>query len=446
MLSLLSSHHESSYSHRRKNLLTTLATLSFALTALWSANSARGQGFAFTSVVDSSTTVPGSAATFDNAFDVALSGDTIVFFGVDSTFTNLGIFRKTLGGSVTLVANRSTGVPGGVGTFTALQCPNISNGNIVFQGRDSNPNDVGVSIISKYSGVPLGVIANQSTVIPNAGSNRFTSLGLCPSIDGTAVAFLGLRIPNFGNANERREGIYLRASSASPIQVIADKGTARPGLGGTFNNAPSGTGNFTNPVIKNGDVVFRGGGTQGTKSVGIYHWDGDTGTLSALIDSSDAMPGAMGNFNFFRAHAFDGQYIAFIAERGDFPVTAAGVYVLDVTTGTLSTVATLNTTIPGSMTTFQLNNGFSSPFSAVAINDGDLYLSADEQEPGSNSALFYWSVNDPTLQRVIGGGDMLDSKEVSGIGFKSQGGGAFDGGRLAASISFTDDSLVVTQT
>ncbi len=443
MLSLLSSHHESSYSHRSKNLFTTLAILSFAVTALWSANSARGQGFAFTSVLDSTTTIPGTAATFDSAFDIAISGDTIVFFGRDSTFTNLGIFRKTVGGSVTLVANRSTGVPGGVGTFTALQCPNISSGNIVFQGRDSNPNDVGTSIISKFSGVPLGVIANQSTVIPNAGSNRFTSLGLCPSIDGTAVAFLGLRIPNFGNANDRREGVYLRASSASPIQVIADKGTARPGLGGTFNNAPSGTGNFTNPVIKDGDVVFRGGGTSGFKSVGIYHWDGDTGTLSALIDNSDAMPGATGNFSFFRALDFDGQYIAFIAEQGDFPVTAAGVYVLDVTTGTLSTVATIGTTIPGSMTTFQLNSGFSSPFSAVAIDDGEVYFSADEQEPGTNSALFYWSVNDQTLERVVGAGDMLDSKVVSGISIKSQGGGAFDGGMLAASISFTDDSFAV---
>jgi len=432
-------------SQRHRSVIQTprVAVLLVAAAVSWCAAPARGQGFAFTSVVDSSMTVPGSAATFDNAFDVALSGDTIVFFGLDSTFTNVGIFRKTIGGSVTLVANRSTGVPGGVGTFTALQCPNISGDNIVFQGRDSNPNDVGTSIISKFTGVPLGVIANQSTVIPNAGSNRFTSLGLCPSIDGTAVAFLGLRIPNFGNANDRREGVYLRASSASPIQVIADKGTARPGLGGTFNNAPSGTGNFTNPVIKNGDVVFRGGGTSGNKSVGIYHWDGDTGTLSALIDSADAMPGATGNFSFFKRIDFDGQYIAFIAEQGDFPVTAAGVYVLDITTGTLSTVATLNTTIPGSTATFQLNNGFSSPFSAVAINDGDVYLSADEQEPGSNSALFYWPVNDQTLQRVIGGGDMLDSKEVSGIGFKSQGGGAIDGGMLAASASFTDDSFAV---
>ena len=444
MLSLSTSQDlTSSHSQQHINMVSSLTILLAALTVSLSAASARGQGFAFTSVVDSSTTIPGTAVNFDNAFDVAISGDTIVFFGLDSSFTNLGIFRKTIGGSAALVANRSNSVPGGFGTFTGLQCPNISGDNIVFQGRDSNPNDVGVSIISTFSGGPLGVIANQTTVIPNAGSDRFTSLSLCPAIEGTAVAFLGLHIPNFGNANDRRDGIYLRASSGSALQVIADKGTARPGLGGTFNNAPSGTGNFTNPVIKNGDVVFRGGGTSGNKSVGIYHWDGDTSMLSTLVDSSDAMPDATGNFSFFKRLDFDGQYIAFIAEQGDFPVTAAGVYVLNVTTGTLSTVATLNTTIPGSMTTFQLNQGFSSPFSAVAINDGDIYFSADEQEPGTNSALFYWSISDQTLQRAVGAGDMLDSKEVFGVSFKSQGGNAFGGGMLAASISFTDDSFAV---
>jgi len=429
--------------YRRTDRLTHLTLLSVLLTVSWCATPARGQGFAFTNVVDSSTTVPGTTATFNSAFDVSISGDNIVFFGLDSSFTNIGIFRKTVGGSVTLVANRSNGVPGGVGTFTGLQCPNISGDNVVFQGRDSNPNDTGVSVISKFGSSPLGVIVNQSTTIPNSGSDRFTSLGLCPSIDGTTVAFLGLRIPSFGNASNRREGVYTRNGGTSPITVIADKNTARPGLGGTFNNAPSGTGNFANPIIKNGDVVFRGGGTQSTQAVGIYHWDSDTSTLSALVDSSDAMPGTTGNFSFFQRVDFDGQYIVFIAEQGSFPPSAAGIFVMDVTTGTISTVATLGTAIPGSLDTFQLSNGFTSPFSTVAINNGEVYFSADEMEPGTNSALFYWSIAEQNLVRVTGGGDMLESKEINTIGFKSQGGGAFDGGKLAASVGFADASFGV---
>jgi len=38
---------------------------------------------------------------------------------------------------------------------------------------------------------------------------------------------------------------------------------------------------------------------------------------------------------------------------------------------------------------------------------------------------------------------MLESKEINTIGFKSQGGGAFDGGKLAASVGFADASFGV---
>jgi hypothetical protein len=324
---------------------------------LLSTSRAHAQGFALTKAIDSTTLIPGTGVTYNSAFDVAISGDTIVFFGRDATFTNLGIYRSSLTGTVNLVANRSNSVPGGVGAFTALQCPNISGDNFVFQGRDSNPVDTGVSVISKFGASPLAVVANQATAIPN-GSGSFSSLGLCPSIDGASVAFYGAQIPAFGDASDRQEGVYYRPGVGLPIERIADKSTARPGLGGTFNNALSGIGNFTNPIIKGDDIVFRGGGNEGTAAVGIYHFDGSSDQLTALVDSSDVMPGAVGNFTFFQRLDFDGQRIAFIAQQGDFPATFAGVYVLDVTTDVLSTVATLNTTIPGTATTFSLNNGF----------------------------------------------------------------------------------------
>jgi|GEM_PF-3707148 len=440
MLSLIRSQQAlSSQNRRHPHQSTSVTGLLVVLAAWWCTTPARGQGFAFTSVVDSSMTIPGSAATFDSAFDIAISDDTIVFFGRNSTFTNLGIYRKTVGGSVTLVANRSTGVPGGVGTFTGLQCPNISGSNIVFQGRDSNPNTTGVSVISKFGASPLAVVVNQSTAIPS-GSSTFSSLGLCPSIDGSNVSFLGLRIPAFGNASNRQEGIY---TTAGGLRRIADKTTARPGLGGTFNNAPSGIGNFGQPIIKGNDTVFTGGGTQSTAAVGIYHFDGDMSQLSALVDTTDDMPAVAGNFSIFGNFDFDGANVVFLGQQGNFPTTFAGIYIIDVTTGSLSVIADPTTTIPGTESTFEINGGFSSPFISAAIDDGNVFFIADESEPGSNFALFYWSSDGGSLERVIGAGDMLDAKTISGISFKTAGGNAFNNGKLATAISFTDGSFGV---
>ncbi len=220
--------------------------------------------FTFTKIADTSTPIPGGTGTF-TAFGQrpSIDGGDVAFQGSgDPSFTQQGIY-STVGGPLGVVADRNTAIPGGTGNFLFVGGQSIDGGDVAFQGS-------GAGRIGIYStvGGPLGVVADNNTATPG-GTGNFASFSFA-SIDGGDVAFLAVSDPNFS-----LRGIY---STVGGLNAVADFGTAIPG----------GTGNFTffgnNPSISGGDVAFRG---SGVGQSGIYRTVG--GPLGVVADQNASL-------------------------------------------------------------------------------------------------------------------------------------------------------------
>ncbi|MDA2921477.1 hypothetical protein MYX76_18630, partial [Desulfobacterota bacterium AH_259_B03_O07] len=158
-------------------------------------------------------------------------------------------------GGLSVVADKSTMIPGGTGTFTGVSGPpSLDGGNVAFLGFSNFGDQHGI-----YTDIGgLGVVADFSTMIPG-GTGTFTGFPFL-SLDGGNVAFLG-----FGTFGEQ-QGIY---TDIGGLGVVADLGTMIPG----------GTGNFTAfgaPSLSGGNVAFKG---SAPSQQGIYTDIGGLGVV-----------------------------------------------------------------------------------------------------------------------------------------------------------------------
>lgn len=366
------------------------------------AGRADGQTITFSKVADTSTPIPGGSGNFETFSFSALDGGNVAFHARGLVPQN-GIYAE-IGGTLGVVADVNTPIPGGAGNFEGFGFyPSIDGANVAFRGQAVSP-FVQVGIYARIAGV-LGVVADRNTPIPG-GTGNFIGFQQRPTIDGANVAFWGTG-PSF------QIGIYTRIGGT--LAVVADKNTAIPG----------GTGNFltfglADPSIDGGNVVFYGTGSDG--QTGIYTDIG--GTLSIVADENTPIPGGTGNLGAFgHFPSLDGGNIAFfgLGFSGQ-----KGIYT-DIG-GTLAVVADLSTAIPG--------EGF--PFTSF-FNDPSL--------GGANVAFLGQSVIPFGLYTDIGGSlikviapsDTLDSKTVS-FGGISLARGALDGTQVAFTASLTDPS------
>ena len=132
--------------------------------------------FTFTKIADTNTPIPGGTGTF-TGFGVApsIDGGDVAFIGFgDPGFTALGIY-STVGGTLGVVANLNTPIPGGTGNFTNLGSnfdnPSIDGGVVAFHGTGTGQQ----GIYSKVGGT-LGAVADLNTPIPG-GTGNFTGFG-----------------------------------------------------------------------------------------------------------------------------------------------------------------------------------------------------------------------------------------------------------------------------
>jgi hypothetical protein len=126
-------------------------------------------------VVDSDTPVPGGTGTFGYfpQLTLALDSDGTVVFAAPSGTSQLGIYANP-DGLLRRVADLSTPIPGGNGSFTDFHYASISAGNIAFVGLGSN-----------------GQKGIFGTVVGELGSSplqRFIGVG--DTLDGRTVADL----------------------------------------------------------------------------------------------------------------------------------------------------------------------------------------------------------------------------------------------------------------
>jgi hypothetical protein len=122
-------------------------------------------GGTLAAVANTSTPIPIGTGNFTGFLGTSLSGGRVAFNG--SGTGQQGIYTEA-SGTLTAVANRTTSIPSGTGTFTLFGIPSLSNGRVAFRGDGSG----GQQGIYSDVGGSLAAVANQSTPIPS-GSGTF---------------------------------------------------------------------------------------------------------------------------------------------------------------------------------------------------------------------------------------------------------------------------------
>ena len=151
--------------------------------------------------------------TFTNLIQAAIDATgTIAFLGrIDNSSD--GIY-KVVNGNVETVADFTTPIPGGVGEFLSLGQPSLDHGNVAFRGTGSN-GQVGI-----YAEIAddLRRVADLTTPIPD-GPGSFTQVNNA-AITGSTVAFIGL-----GGTSFSHRGIYLTTPNDGILRVIDTQDT-----------------------------------------------------------------------------------------------------------------------------------------------------------------------------------------------------------------------------
>jgi hypothetical protein len=263
----------------------------------------------------------------------SISGRNVAFVGV--VIAEGEAIWTWIDGKLRRIADTSTPVPGGIGTFRNFASgngarPSISGENVAFAGgwpREGNM-QLGHGIYAYING-ELRKIADTETRMP--GSNQkplnFRLLdGISPSISGENVVFSAV-MPEGST-------ITLFAYIDGELQFIVDSRTPRPGgeegqtLGGTAGH----------PDICGENIVF-------TTASGVYAYI--DGQLEVVADDTMPAPGAKGNFLYFGGAGTAGSSIS--GKNVTFAASAervgSGIYAR--INGKLRLIANELTRVPG---------------------------------------------------------------------------------------------------
>lgn len=347
----------------------------------------------FSKIVDTTTAMPGQSDAFSDFGTPALAAGVVAFRG--SVGAELrGIYTGS-GGPLAVVADMSAPVPDGSGDFLDFGNAAIDAGAVALRGFGAGQDGI-------YRGDgSLVAIADESTAIP-AGTGNFLGFLGTPAISGAAVAFTG--------SGALQRGVYV--GDGSGVERIADRATPIPDGSGTFTDF------IASPSIDGaaiGFIAFGGGGQKG-----VYLQNGG---LTAIADTSTAIPGGGGTFTDFLGLDVDGASIVFRG-AGD---TTIGVYA--GSSGNLSVVADSATAIPGGVGAF---SGFGA---SVAQSGGAVTFT------GSGAGQFgIYSTLGGELAAVIDQSVLLDGKALDSLAAGSHG---FDGNQIAFLARFTDGSEAI---
>lgn len=177
-------------------------------------------GGGLVTLASSATAVPGTGGNFTGfTSPVDVSGGTAAFRGQYGT-SEQGIFTVSLAnGAITTIANLSTAVPDGTGTFTQVQNPNITSGGVAFLGSFTG----GSGIYFHQKSVLRKVIDTTDLL----DGKTISSFGL--SENSVADGHLAFRV----NFSDSSVGIY-RTSFAPVLVVRKPDALIRNGNSGAF--------------------------------------------------------------------------------------------------------------------------------------------------------------------------------------------------------------------
>lgn len=146
------------------------------------------------SIADRNTPIPNGTGNFESFEGPVIDDESIAFLG-SRGFQKIfqqGIYIK-VGDSLNVIADYKTPIPGGTGYFTGFDAPALNNGSVVFKGfghpeEGKRPQQEGIYTSLNGS---LSVVADRNTPIPG-GVGNFRSFGIgTPAIDKGNIAFIG---------------------------------------------------------------------------------------------------------------------------------------------------------------------------------------------------------------------------------------------------------------
>lgn len=279
-------------------------------------------------IANTSTLVPQGQGTFDFLTYPQAGTGTVAFNGAGKGQpSNL---YQTIDGQLRLALAIGTPIPSTGGSFTGFSMPVPAQSALAFIGQGSR----GTSGIYVKSGEVFVRIADTSTPVPG-GSGSFTRFDALDFDTRGSIAFVGADAKG-------ALGVYAgNFPLQQPIRLIANSQTPIPGGGGTFDN-------FSSPAVTESGVSFFASRT-GHPPAGVGIYVSQNGVLRDAATTNTPVPDATGTFYGFGAPAMAGGTVTFhaIGTAG-----SDGIYA-QTGSGKVSVVADLNTPVPGAAGRFQ---------------------------------------------------------------------------------------------
>lgn len=374
---------------------SNLPTLVLAAFILHATQAAWGQTITFRKVADTNTPVPAGTGTFNDVCTPRIDEGNVVFVGTNTETTpdQMGIYMD-IGGTLNVVADRNTPVPGGGVDFAYFdsRALSISGTDDAFNGI--LPGDGGDGVFASIDGV-ISLVADQATAAPGASGN-FTGFGSL-SYDGGSTVF-GAGVSEI----QSLDGIY--TDLGGTLRVVADFDTPVPGETVNFTR-------FTQGVSIDGGVIAFGGESDSGYSLCVE----TEGILSVVVDEDTPIPGGTGNFSSELAYpSLDEGDIAFRhGSRGIYLVTESGVEV----------IADTDTPVPEGSGNFGL-------FDPPSLDRGNVAF----RGIGSYNGIYVRMGG--SILKIIDPTDQLDGKTPAVF---SCGEEALSGNQVAFYVSFSED-------
>jgi uncharacterized delta-60 repeat protein len=323
------------------------------------------------------------------------------------------------------IANLSSLIPGGSGTFTGFSNVWTAGGFTSFIG--AGPGQLGAYRCDRTIPTdPCVPIATLGSAIPG-GTGTFTNIA---NLAGPRGATSTAPPQAFIGSGVNQAGVYSCevAGPGDPCTPVANVSTAIPGGTGTFTGFSDVAVALDTTIPASAPIVVFIG--SGTGQQGVYQCEVATpgDPCSPVASPSTTIPAGTGAFTGFSSVsvALDTvtldprPIVAFIGAGAN----QMGVYrcVVAIPTDPCTSIANLTTGIPGGTGTF-------TGFTAVSTSLGHTAFLG--QGSAGQSGIYVAS----TLQKVIAVGDRFMSRTVASLRF---GSGGLDGNRVAFGATFTD--------
>ena len=337
----------------------------------------------FEKIADTATAIPGGTGAFTSfGRNPSIDGGEVAFRGEGEPPTPVDAIQQgvysTVGG-LGVLADQSTAIPGGVGSFETLTFkPSIDAGALAWSGDGAS----GQEGIYQDEGGGAEQVAGRNTLLPGGQAlERFDLFVSAPVRDGGAVVFHATG--DGGGLGAATSGLYTNAGGT--LAPLVDTSTLVPGTAETFAF-------LSDPALDAGEVAFRARGSGGTE--GVYRL-GSAGLATVADQTTPAPSGAL------------------FAEFGGEPALSGGVVVFRArdasgltglfrrSSGGAVRVADASTPIP---------DGGGAAFSGFGNHAIDRGVVVFEGIGAPGSAVGLYAEAGGELVKIIDLGDSLDGK------------------------------------